>query len=149
MLALSLLAVLIIAIGSYVIARRRAVSLAGGRLANLHSRPSYHELYAFLWVLIAGLSVYVVVNILASGYVTSQMRAELNTVLPGTSDLEAGKILQDARALALGGVTSATDEVRQALASHFTGLNGLRIWAIAIAAPVSYTHLTLPTILRV
>lgn len=137
MLALSLLAVVILAIGSYVVARGRAVAVANGRLSSLHSRPSYHGLHALLWVVIAGFGVYVIANILASSYVTSQMQAELDAVLPGASELEASKILQDARAIALGGVTSATDETRELLATKFSGLNKLRIWTIAIAAVVA------------
>ena len=137
MLAISLLIVATLGIVAYVFARSRAIAAAGGTLSNLHSRPGYHGLYSFLWVLIAGCGVFFITNIVASGYVSSQMDGEIRALVPGISDLEAETTLNDARAIALGGVASRTDELRERLADIFQGLNATRIWIVAILAVVA------------
>ena len=40
--------VLIVAIAAYFLANRRALAIAGGRSAELHSRPGYYASYAAL-----------------------------------------------------------------------------------------------------
>ena len=75
MLALSLLVVTLLALTTYTIARTRAISAAGGSLGVLHSRPSYHGLYALLWVLIIGLGAYLLANFALSTYVASRLRS--------------------------------------------------------------------------
>ena len=134
MLALSLLAITLLALASFVAARARAVGAAGGSLHGLHSRPGYHGLYSLLWVAIAGYGAYMVANIAASAYLSSQLTAELAELAPGLSELETASVLADARAIATDRITSTTDEIRETLAASFTALNALRTWFITIAA---------------
>ncbi|MEL7415706.1 MAG: phosphate ABC transporter permease family protein, partial [Pseudomonadota bacterium] len=63
MLIFTALIVACMAIAFFALSRNRAVAAAGGTLATLHSRPSYHGLYSLLWTLIAGLGVLFVVGI--------------------------------------------------------------------------------------
>ncbi len=135
MLGLSLLVIAGLSVLCFITARTRAVSVAGGTLSALHSRPGYHGLHAFLWVLIAGLGVFIVVNIAVSAYVSNQLNSELRELAPDLSELEATTVLKDARVIAAGGgIVSKTDEIRESLAQSVTSLENLRSWIVMIAA---------------
>ena len=132
MLPLTVLGIAILALGSFVVARSRAVAAAEGRLANLHSRPAYHGLFAFLCVLLVGYGAYLLVNVVASSMVGSTMRSALAEIDPTITGLKAQTVLSDARAIATGGVASAKDALRERLAETFTSANTSRIWAISL-----------------
>lgn len=134
MLAMALLGIVIISIAGFMSARARAVALSGGTLATLHSRPSYHGLFALTTVLLAGLAVYIVVNAIGIWYVGSALRGALADMDPTIDGLQADTVLSDARAIALGGVKSTTDAMREQLAELFTSINATRIWVVAIAS---------------
>ena len=94
MLGLSLLAIVGLSILAFIVARTRAVAAAGGRLASLHSRPGYHGLHALLVVLMAGIGVFLALNLGASAYVSSQLNSEMEhfkacSLANLTSDLNA------------------------------------------------------------
>ncbi|MEM1298267.1 MAG: phosphate ABC transporter permease subunit PstC [Pseudomonadota bacterium] len=132
MLPLTVLGIAILALASFVVARSRAVIAADGSLASLHSRPSYHGLFALLCVFIAGYGVYLVVNTIGSSYVGSTLRSALAEIDPTLTGLKAETALSDARAIATGGVASAQDALRERLAEIFTSANTNRIWATSI-----------------
>ncbi|MEM7061209.1 MAG: phosphate ABC transporter permease subunit PstC [Pseudomonadota bacterium] len=134
MLALTLMAIAGISVIAFVVARSRAVASAGGNLAGMHSRPGYHGLYAWLCVLMTGYGAYIVVNIISSFVVGNQMNSAIAELAPDLEGLQAATALNDARALALGGVASKTDALREELARIFTGINATRIWALTIVS---------------
>jgi phosphate transport system permease protein len=134
MLPLTLLGIVVIAIGGFALARSRAVLVADGNLSSLHSRPGYHGLYMLLRVLMFGLGAYILVNIIGSTLVGSQMRATLTELAPDLTGLKADTALSDARAIATGTIASKTDALREALAETFLRIDGQRIWAIAIVS---------------
>lgn len=134
MLSVALLLVVAISFAAYALARRKAVRVADGRLANLHSRPSYHGLHAALWVLLAGLGLYVIAGLATGLWLESRMAGELAALAPDASALEAENILSDARAIATGGVAAVEGDIRTALAGQYADANAIRVWIISIAA---------------
>ena len=132
MLAMALLGIVMIAVAAYFAARARAVAVSGGVLATLHSRPAYHGLFALMTVLLVGLAVYIVVNMVGTWYVGSALRGALSDMDPTIAGLQADTVLSDVRAIALGGVTSTTDAMREQLAELFTSINATRVQIVAI-----------------
>jgi phosphate transport system permease protein len=56
-LSVLLLCLLLIGLAAFVLGRARAVSLAGGRSAALHSRFGYHGAYAAIWAVLPALVI--------------------------------------------------------------------------------------------
>jgi phosphate transport system permease protein len=137
MLPLTLLGIAILSLVAFVTARTKAVAAAGGSLANLHSRPSYHGMFALLCVLIAGFGTYIVTNTAMTAFVGSQMRGALAELAPDITGLAADTVLSDARALVTGGVVSKTDALREQLAEVFASANSTRIWSIVIVSSLA------------
>ncbi|MBL4805976.1 MAG: phosphate ABC transporter permease subunit PstC [Rhodobacteraceae bacterium] len=61
---LTALSIVALAVLFYNFSRIRAISAANGVQANLHSRPSYHGLYSFLWVFLVGVTALIIGSIL-------------------------------------------------------------------------------------
>ena len=123
MLAFALLGIAGLALAAFVLARSRAVAAAGGRLASLHSRPSYHGLFALLCVLLAGYGTYLVASAVSTSVVGAQMRDALAGLAPEVTGLKAETVLTDARALATGGIASVDDTLCLNLLSVIAGLS--------------------------
>lgn len=134
MLSLTLLGIALTALAGFFFSRSRALSVSEGVLANLHSRPTYHGLYAALVIVLVGYGVYIVMNIAMSSYVSSTVSGALDERAPELTGLAAETVLADVRALALGGVTSRTDDLRIALSELYVSANATRIWAVTIVA---------------
>ena len=52
--AVLMLFVLLVAVSGYVLSDQKARRCVKGELHRLHSRPSYHGLYTFMWTVIVG-----------------------------------------------------------------------------------------------
>ncbi|MEM9097355.1 MAG: phosphate ABC transporter permease subunit PstC [Pseudomonadota bacterium] len=132
MISLSLLAMVILALVAFVVGRSRAVASAHGSTAILHSRPGYHGLYCLLWVLLAGLGVFLVLNSAMSSYVSNAMQDAAATAAPDMRQIERDLAISDAISLATGGIASKTDEMRQELSVLYASVNGMRDWVVMI-----------------
>ncbi len=134
----TLLVVFLIALTAFVFARAKAVASAGGRLANLHSRPAYHGLYALLWVAIAGYGTFLVTDLVGLSYVGTVMRDALEQLLSAEGremlSIEKELVLEDARKIAADRVPSAVDPLREELAARFAAIDGTRIWIVCGAS---------------
>ena len=73
MALLTAIAVLVISAAAFALGRAKAFALAGENISQLHSRPNYHGLYSFMWVLIAGIGALLIVSILAGVFIDSSM----------------------------------------------------------------------------
>ncbi|MEM9146838.1 MAG: phosphate ABC transporter permease subunit PstC [Pseudomonadota bacterium] len=137
---IALIAVLLLAFIGFAMSRAKAVSAAGGKLATLHSRPSYHGMYTLLWVMIAGLGTFIIVDMLGLRLVNTLVRGELDSLLSIAGremlDIEKELVVSDARKIAADRVASAVDPLREELASHFAGLDQTRIY-IVVAATIA------------
>jgi len=140
-LTVTLLLITLLALVAFAMARAKAVSVAEGSLASLHSRPSYHGLYALLWVALAGFGVFIVTDMIGLSIIGGMMASELDARLAASGvemlNIEKDLVLNDARKIAAGRVASANDELRLGLAETFSGLDQTRIWGVAIASLVA------------
>ena len=133
MLPLSILVIALLALVAFAVGRNRAIAAAGGTLANLHSRPSYHGLYCFLWVAIIGFGVFIVVDLIAFAIIDSVMFAAIEEAAPTLQPIERALIFSDSVTISRGGIASTIDELRTAMAEKFGGLDSARIIIVSLA----------------
>ncbi|MEM7506614.1 MAG: phosphate ABC transporter permease subunit PstC [Pseudomonadota bacterium] len=134
MLSLSLLLIILLALISFVAARRRAVAITPDNGRSLHSRPSYHGTYCLLWVLIAGIGAFIVLDIAMTGHLQSSVFDAIESLTPGMSQIERELIFSDARKIVDGGIVSTTDEIRLQVSEIYASKSSLRQWVVAIGA---------------
>ena len=127
----AVIAVFAAAAGAYVMGRGKAVRVAGPDLAILHSRPSYHGMYGALWVLLAGIATLLVTSVAGASLVDGILTSDIYAARPDALRIEAQRILGDAKAISSGGIPTARDALRDALADSYGTLNAVRI-ALAI-----------------
>jgi phosphate transport system permease protein len=132
---LNLVALLVIAIatGAYVLGRQRAVAAAGGKLAILHSRPSYHGLFCLLVALIPALVAMIAANTLFASFMDNRLHAMIRAAAPELPDIQVELLLRDAVALARGGVASADDALRRSVGEAWSSFE---FWRQALVALV-------------
>ncbi len=131
MLTWAALAILLLTVAGFLLARNRAVALAGDTPSLLHSRPVYHGGYVALWTAIAGFGLLllglIVTNILIGMALYGGLPA-------GLSEIERDLIVSDGVALSRGTLASRTDEARQAVAALYGRLTTLQIGGLALAS---------------
>ena len=116
------------------LSRFRALAVAGGSLATLHSRPNYHGLLAFLWVLILGLAALLLIAVLGEVLITSTLMGRIAEALPESLRIERQLILSDARAIASGGIPSAVDDLRERIAADVSAYENIRLWGALLVS---------------
>ena len=116
------------------LSRSRALAVAGGSLATLHSRPNYHGLLAFLWVLILGLAALLLIAVLGEVLITSTLMGRIAEALPESLRIERQLILSDARAIASGGIPSAVDDLRERIAADVSAYENIRLWGALLVS---------------
>ena len=126
------LAIFALAIAAYLLSSRRAAKVAATDDVHLHSRPSYHGLHSFLWVLISGWGILLFLVIFGNWWVTSSLMSQIAEAAPDAAIIERQLILSDARAIAEGRISSESGELRQALALRFARLDAIHSWALIV-----------------
>ncbi|QPH55329.1 phosphate ABC transporter permease subunit PstC [Pontivivens ytuae] len=145
MLLIAFVLVIALSIAAYGMSRQRAVSSAGGNLAVLHSRPSYHGTYSMLWVLIVGIAVLLIVG---EGWIFLNRSIYFGIIQEARPDapfIEQQLILSDAWSIRNGGIPSRTDELRTSLAETIGSLDSWRLYvtsALAILAAGATAFIT-------
>lgn len=119
----------IAALAAFFISQTRARAVVGGEIAKLHSRPSYHGFYSFLWVIMVGWGLLIVLTVLANIAVETTLLARIAEALPDEPRIAHELVLNDARALAAGEVASKTDDLRMAIAADYARIAGRWGWA--------------------
>ena len=137
MLGFATVLIFAVALGCLLIGRGRAISVAGGDLSNLHSRPSYHGMLAALWAGIAGLATLLAMSQIWGGLNESRLLTEIGNMAPDLSAIERELVLADARSIADGNIASRIDDLRTAIADLYAKLNATRLWVTLIAAPLA------------
>ncbi|MEM6421317.1 MAG: phosphate ABC transporter permease family protein, partial [Pseudomonadota bacterium] len=127
MLPLTLLAIVLMSLVAFAVGRSHAVACAEGKIASLHSRPSYHGLYMLLWVLLAGIGVFVVADIAFSGLFRNIVMSAIAAEAPSLQPIQMQLVYNDAVKLATGGVASATDELRTMISELYSGYENWRV----------------------
>ncbi len=120
----------------FILARSRAVAVAGGNLSALHSRPAYHGLYFLLLTLLVGLSAFLVCLIAGDWYVGASLSSRISEINPDLAPIEVALVKSDARAIAEGAVASRVDALREEVAELYRSLAKLHLVVVA-AVPVA------------
>ncbi len=137
MLWLTAVVTLALAAAVYVLGRRKAVALADGHFASLHSRPSYHGLYCALWTLIAGLGTLLVATLVSRALVDAALLSIIDERAPDLREIQRQLALRDAYAIARGGVASSDDALRQALGEAASRYGTIRLMAVILLTLVA------------
>ena len=139
MISYAALALLAFTIASFFLSRSKAVSSVNGRVANLHSLPSYHGMYSLLWVAIVGFGVLIIGNLLAIQYVDYSLRSSLPDAVLKLPELERNFLVDQAKALAEGRLvidsgTSEMKAIRDSLSAKYVELSTFREIGISVLA---------------
>ena len=117
---------LVLGIVGFLMGHRRSVAVAGGRLRDLHSLPSYYGFYVSIWAVLPALLLFAV-WVSAQGWIVD--RLVLSAADESIRALPADRLslkMSDIRGLAAGTVTSATpDEATRQAAAHYARLASL------------------------
>ncbi len=128
------LSLLLLSSGGYYLGRRRAFTVAGDHVRNLHSLPSYYGAYTALWCGLPALLVFAAWTALQPSIilelVTNALPPELRALPPGRLDL----VLNDIKNLVSGNIVSSTpDPAILAAADHYRNLRLIGNVALWIA----------------
>lgn len=127
--------VLALALTGYIVSRQKATALAAtttDRTDAMHSRPSQHGLYTGLTVALAGWGALLVLTIGANWLTTSTLLGRIVEAIPDGRQLDWQLVLADARAIAEGRVSSATDELRESIAAAYARFSTTGLWVTVI-----------------
>lgn len=115
---------------SYLIGARRALSLVQGNSRELHSLPGFHGLYLGLWTVLPALGVFTVWSIALPYYIDASLSQQFTDTVAALSIPQQEVFLRDAMALATGGITSNSDEVRLAAGAYVGSLLTTSNWLL-------------------
>ena len=141
MLGTIFVTILLLAAGWYLFLQRHARAMAGERLANLHSRPSYHGTYAALGSALSGVAVLLVLGIGWAVFNDMQLERSISQALPDSSAIERQLVLSDAKAVADGAVPSRSDALRSRIGADYAAMEQTRLWgtaALSLAAAIGF-----------
>jgi phosphate transport system permease protein len=136
MLGITALVIIAAAIVAYFLSRNRALSVADGRAAELHSLPSYHGVYSALLILIIGAAALAFGTILADMWLEHHLVTQLPADILQLPQLHQDRIASDAKSIANNQIVSAAlneraNEVRQALAKIYAANSSFIGWVVA------------------
>ncbi len=126
--------VLVLALAAlfFIMARARARTVAAGNFAALHSRPEQHGMLVFLWVVLAGLSSYLVILLFGNWFITHSLLSDISNANPDLRGIEAQLVLSDAKAIANGTVASKEGDLRFAIAESYSLLSAVLVWSMVL-----------------
>lgn len=131
MLVITFIAIAVLALIFYWMARARAVTVAAGNLDQLHSRPNYHGLLALLVSLLFGWSILIVLGTVWGVSIERGLTRDISAAAPDLSPIEAELVLSDAHAISEGTLASRTDALREQIAGALTSQIALRDWLVS------------------
>jgi phosphate transport system permease protein len=88
--------------GVYLLGRRRAVALAGGRSVSLHSLPGYHGTWVALWAGVPAALIIIFFAVFGARIEDAALRAEVPAAVAQLSDERQEVFWSDAGAMARG-----------------------------------------------
>ncbi len=123
MIATLLLVLVACAIGAFVIGRNRAIAIAGGKVASLHSRPSHHGASLAIVCVVPALALIVLWSIIAPNVMDTAVLSRFSAELADYGVPQIEGFLRDSRAVAFGGIAGFTDELTEQAAAYYQSLN--------------------------
>lgn len=137
MFGLTFLAVCGVALAFFFLASAKARGLASDASVKLHSRPNYHGFLALLVAFLAGVAILLFVWVLGAAWLESKYSATILEAEPGLNPIEVELVLNDARALAEGGIASKTDALREELSVQMTRQTALHHYGVLLLSVIA------------
>jgi len=132
MLTLALIVIAAASVIFMIAGRARAVAASNGVPSSLHSRPSYHGLYAALWTFIVGTGLLIALSIAWGQFNNNALFGAIEAAAPELQEIERELVLSDARAMSEGNIPSQTDALRTEIAAEVTTRDAWRNWGVFV-----------------
>lgn len=130
------IALLLLAVVAYFLGVRRALSASGGKIASLHSRPSYHGGYLAILTVVPSIILLALWTMASRTALNSSIAARFATELRDKSLPETEAFLRDAWAIAFGGVVGFRDELKEQAAEAYLATSQLWLTILFIVVAV-------------
>jgi len=104
------LVLIALTVGGFYMGRSRAVSMAGGHIRNLHSRPNYYGYFVAIWCGIPALIVSVLWISLEQGIIQSLALSNLPIEIRNQGEAALSLVISDVTNLATGNIPSRQDQ---------------------------------------
>ena len=119
---------------AYHLGRRRALTVSGSRIANLHSLPRYYGLLTALWCAIPALVVLTIWIAFESSVITSLVIADLPEHMRDLPQGQLGLLVNDIKNIVNGNIASGKSDELNAAAAHYAHLKTISNVALAVIA---------------
>ncbi len=119
---------------AYHLGRRRALTVSGSRIANLHSLPRYYGLLTALWCAIPALVVLTIWIAFESSVITSLVTADLPEHMRDLPQGQLGLLVNDIKNIVNGNIASGKSDELNAAAAHYAHLKTISNVALAVIA---------------
>jgi phosphate transport system permease protein len=127
--SLTFIVIGLLAIGGYLMGRRRAVAVAGGRPAALNSLPGYHGYYVAIWAGVPAALLFLAWLVLRDPVISSLVMDSLpETLTAGKSQAELDLLLATIRNTAAGVGFASDDPAIVTAAGHLNALQDNSRW---------------------
>ncbi len=111
---------------AFYVGRRRALSVAGGQIRNLHSLPGYYGLYVALWAALPALILFGLWSAFEGSIITQMVVAEMPASVRALEPAKLNLLVNDLHNLVSGNVVSGTpDAAMQAAAERYRNLQSI------------------------
>lgn len=135
-----LLALILLSAVAYYLGRKRALTVAGGQIRNLHSLPSFYGSYTALWCGLPALAVLALWAALQPDILTNLVVADLPTELRDLPPDQLNLVVNNLKNLVSGHfVSSTTDPAMQAAAERYQNLRligNAALWVVALSIAI-------------
>jgi phosphate transport system permease protein len=123
-----IIALLLLALSSaaFYVGRRRALSVAGGQVRNLHSLPSYYGLYVALWAALPALILLGLWLAFENSIITQMVMADMPASIRSLDPAKLNLVINDLHNLVSGNIVSGTpDAAMQAAVERYRQLQSV------------------------
>lgn len=129
----TIIVLLLLCTAIYYVARKRAYSVVGGEVKQLHSLPSYHGMHAALWCGVPAFLLLFVWLAFEPQIITQIVASSLSSSFAEMTALEQKLMLSDIRNLVVGAAISGevTPELQRA-ADQYAQLQGISVKLMAV-----------------
>ena len=133
--------VLLFMVLSFYLGKRRSLSVADGRIQQLHSLPSYYGFFASLWCGIPALLVLASWTALEPTLITQLVVADLPADIRALPESRLNLVINDIRNIVNGNIVSRDpDPAMLAAADHYQRLQSIStaaLWVVVIALAIA------------
>ncbi|KFB08866.1 phosphate ABC transporter permease subunit PstC [Nitratireductor basaltis] len=134
MITYVVIALILLFFAAFYIGRSRAMTVGGGRAANLHSLPSQHGLFLALMAAGPALLLLFAWSIATPSIEASVVETRFADHLATLNLPEQQAFIRDSRATAFGGIAGFPNETKDAAAEVFKSVHATSQWVAAVLA---------------